>query len=444
MVKKLDILEKYINNEAGASYRNYDPAGMAALAGLGGNPHIGLKCVHIAGTNGKGSVAYMLNAIFSASGLRCGLYVSPHLLEINERIGISGSLISDRELVDYARRMDRLISGSGLAPTFFDILTAIALTFFRDNGCDISVIETGLGGRRDSTSLVVPECSVITEISLDHAHILGDTVEKIAAEKAGIIKEGVPVVTAASALPALEVIRREAAEKNAPFYAVDEHITITDVVKTDAGRVFTLAMPGGVMIRDIFIPLHGEHQVRNAAAAAAAGLIAGGGFRSVTPQTIRAALSSVIVPGRMEILSREPLIIFDPAHNAGAIDSLIRTIHEEYPGSSPVFVISLMADKDYEGIIDRFRSNGIRLFYFNLDDSRARCVSDGEPPFAGVSGSPQEISAALMREEPGGSPIVFCGTFRIYAAARECAEILSRRTGRSAPDSPRMTKNENP
>ena len=112
MVKKLDILEKYVNNEAGASYRNYDPAGMTALAGLAGNPHIGLNCVHIAGTNGKGSVAYMLNAIFSASGLRCGLYVSPHLLELNERIGISGSLISDRELVDYARRMDRLISVS--------------------------------------------------------------------------------------------------------------------------------------------------------------------------------------------------------------------------------------------------------------------------------------------------------------------------------------------
>ena len=122
--------------------------------------------------------------------------------------------------------------------------------------------------------------------------------------------------------------------------------------------------------------------------------------------------------------------MFDPAHNAGAIDSLIRTIHEDHPGSSPVFVISLMADKDYEGIIERFRSKGIRPFYLNLDDSRARCVLDGEPLFAGVSGSPREISAALMREEAGGSPIVFCGTFRIYAAARECASILSHRDPR--------------
>jgi dihydrofolate synthase / folylpolyglutamate synthase len=428
MVKKLDILEKFINNESHGDYRSYDLAGMAALMKLAGNPHNGLRCVHIAGTNGKGSVACMLARIFAASGLSCGLYVSPHLEDINERISINGVLISDNDLAACASRIEGLIAAGGLAPTFFDILTAIAFQYFRGTACDISVIETGLGGKRDSTNLVAPLCSVITEISIDHTHILGGTIEEIAAEKAGIIKHGVPVVTAASPGPALDVIEKEAAEKRSPVFAVGRDILISHVTKAPAGRNFSLTLPGGIEVPDIYLPLPGEHQVRNAAAAAAAAAIAGSTIHSVTPHTIRAALGSVAVPGRMEQLSSRPAIVFDPAHNPGAMEALISTIAEEYPGSSPLFVVSLMADKDYSGIWRIFREHGIRPVYYNLDDIRARRVRPGDDSLVdGVFDSPEGISGLIASRYESSGPVVFCGSFRLYTAARECA---ARFTGR--------------
>jgi len=198
-------LSRFINNENRTNY-SQDLDHVRAVLELAGNPHAAFQSIHIAGTNGKGSVAHMLNSIFMNSGYRTGLYTSPHLLEINERIKIQDENIPDQVFGGYVDDISASLDSTGIMPTYFDVLTACAFRYFSENHVDIAVIETGLGGRLDSTNVVTPCCSVITGISLDHMDILGNTLEAIAREKAGIIKYKVPVVTANQYPMVLDII----------------------------------------------------------------------------------------------------------------------------------------------------------------------------------------------------------------------------------------------
>src|SRR5208283_2053828 len=194
------------------------------LAALAGNPQEKLRFIHVAGTNGKGSTCAMLESIYRVAGLRTGLFTSPHLVSFRERIQVNRQLISEHEVVRLVEEIQPLLKQfpAGHHPTFFEVVTLMALKFFAEQRCDLVIWETGLGGRLDATNIVMPLASVLTNIALDHQQWLGDTVEKIAAEKAGIIKPGVPVITAADEPEALAVIEGTAREKNAPLVIVND------------------------------------------------------------------------------------------------------------------------------------------------------------------------------------------------------------------------------
>jgi len=213
------ILNKYLNNEKKVNISNYGLNSIIHLLGHLKNPQKNFKSLHIAGTNGKGSTAFMIASILQKSGYKTGLYTSPHLLRINERIKINLTDINDELLLRYISEIDRFSDSEGCVPTYFDVLTAAAFKYFSDEHVDIAVIETGLGGRLDSTNVVTPELSIITDISLDHTRILGDNLRDITIEKCGIIKPGVPVITSNTDPEILTVIDEFSRRLDSELYA---------------------------------------------------------------------------------------------------------------------------------------------------------------------------------------------------------------------------------
>jgi dihydrofolate synthase / folylpolyglutamate synthase len=284
------------------------------LAALAGNPQNQLRFIHVAGTNGKGSTCAMLESIYRAAGLRVGLFTSPHLVSFRERIQINRQLISESEVARLVMELRGLQSGTGFQPvsdrqdahpTLFEFATVMALKYFAEQKCDLVIWETGLGGRLDATNIVTPLASVITNIAFDHQQWLGDTLEKIAAEKAGIIKPGVPVVTATNAPEALAVIEEIARDKNAPMVKV--------------GPVSSRSLAGKMPAP----PLAGEHQKINAALAFAT-VEALQRQIPVTEENIRLGLAEVNWPGRLQLVAKEGggKILLDGAHNVAGVETL--------------------------------------------------------------------------------------------------------------------------
>ena len=301
------------------------------LAELTGNPHQHLRFIHVAGTNGKGSTCAMLESIYRAAGLRVGLFTSPHLVSFRERIQINRQFITEDEVVRYVAELKPLLGA--FAPdhqlTFFEAVTIVALRYFAEQKCDLVVWETGLGGRLDATNIVTPLASVITNIGIEHSEWLGDTVEKIAAEKAGIIKPGVPIVTAATTRHGLETIRAIAQERRSPLTVVgaaDMHLPPLDAIQ---------------------LPLHGPHQRLNAA-------LAIGAVRILTNQipaadsALRAGLAAVDWPGRMHRIQTVSgqTILLDGAHNPDGAEALRIALEEEFPGANPTMIFGVFRDKD--------------------------------------------------------------------------------------------------
>jgi len=289
---------------------------MQSLAAKLGHPEQSLSFVHIAGTNGKGSVAAMCASIAAAAGLKTGLYTSPHLLSYRERFQINGALILEDRLNQYLA----LFEAQGWPGTFFEISTALALLYFRDEKADLVVWETGLGGRLDATNIVMPKVSVLTGIGLDHTQLLGETLEVIAAEKAGIIKSGVPVIAACCDRGALEVIRRKAA-------AMGSKIRV--IVEDD--------------LDEFPSPLLGDHQRWNTAVAVAS-------MRSVIPgltdEVIQRGLSAVSWPGRAQWLQTEPQILLDGAHNSEAMRALAKLVPVSFGERKIQLVFGAASDKE--------------------------------------------------------------------------------------------------
>ena len=264
------ILNTYINNEKIKNYQNYSLNTVKALMHELGNPHENLKSIHIAGTNGKGSTAYMLNEIFIRAGYKTGLYVSPHLVRLHERISINKRQIEESVLYTYARLIDALALSMPTRPTFFDMLTAIALRYFYDEQCDICIMETGLGGRLDSTNIINPLISVITDISQDHVSILSGNLTAIAREKAGIIKKNRPVITTNRDKAVLDIIRNTSRTCGSPLlvHGKDYTSVINDI--SGSGISFSYSDTRGCSLPDLHIPLFQRHQATNAAAAVCA------------------------------------------------------------------------------------------------------------------------------------------------------------------------------
>jgi dihydrofolate synthase/folylpolyglutamate synthase len=312
------------------------------------HPQRSFPSVHVAGTNGKGSVCAMLAEILSLHGLRVGLYTSPHLVRVEERIRAGGEEISTRDFCRLTAvvkgRIDRLLARKKLEahPTFFEVLTILALLYFREKKVDIAVLEVGMGGRFDATNVVTPVVSVITNISKDHQEYLGKKIGQIAFEKAGIIKPGVPVVCGAESKTALGVIRRDAGEKEAPlFLALDRENRLTGEKKKSC-YIFEYSF-GDEMFR--FSPgLLGAHQGRNAAIAIAAASVLNWVWKPLEKKKIIRGIGQARWEGRLESVSRNPLILLDGAHNEAGAAALARYITDFCP-EPPVIVLAIMKDK---------------------------------------------------------------------------------------------------
>ncbi len=302
------------------------------MAELVGNPHHSLRFIHVAGTNGKGSTCAMLENIYRRTGLKVGLYTSPHLVRFNERIQVNRVPIPDDAIVRLVDLLKVHIESKApeIQPTFFEFTTIIALGWFAEQKCDLVIWETGLGGRLDSTNIVTPLASVITNIGLDHQHILGKTLAAIAVEKAGIIKPGIPVTTATADHDALEVIRFKAKEMDAPLIVVDA---------------------AAVQRLDIRPSLRGAHQQTNAALAAATVRL----LRFVLPVTdeqLRAGLETTDWPGRLQRVERGTSLWFlDGAHNLDGIRTLATFLQQQESRHRPTLILGMLTDKDWKEMV---------------------------------------------------------------------------------------------
>lgn len=325
------------------------------LAELAGDPQKRLRFIHVAGTNGKGSTCAMLDSVYRKSGLKVGLFTSPHLVSFRERIRIDGEMISEGDLVREVERLQsllRMFPGPN-HPTFFEVVVVLALNWFEGNECDLVIWETGLGGRLDATNIVTPLASVITNVSLDHQKWLGETVAEIAKEKAGIIKPGVPALTTAEDPAALNVIREAAEKTGAPLTVVGEGAA------ADAGIDGPkLSMPGA-------------HQRRNAALAAET-VEALQDAIPVVSSPLASGLEQACMAGRFQVIRPDVggAIVLDGAHNEAGVDSLLATLAEEFREGKPAFVLGMLDDKAWPAMCAKLASAASRVILAPVASAR--------------------------------------------------------------------------
>ncbi len=354
-------------------HASYDYAQALGLKRIGqllqriGDPHLHLPVVHVAGSKGKGSAAAMIAAILSQAGYRTGLYTSPHLERMEERIGIDGRCCTPSELCALVEQIrpaveqldEQAAAEKSIGPTLFEILTAMALRYFVDRRAQIAVLEVGLGGRLDATNVCRPAVCVITSISFDHTQQLGSTLEAIAGEKAGIIKPGVPVVSGVTEDEPRAVIRHTCRslgcrllELGVDFdfrYYPARHLEQADC----AARLDFLSPPDMAVeqLQGLDLTLLGSHQAANAAVAVAAVLqLAQQGWH-VSAEAIRRALGGLRWPGRIELLARRPAVILDAAHNVASVQALVRTVEESFSVARRVLLFGTTQDKDVPGML---------------------------------------------------------------------------------------------
>ena len=330
---------------------------MNALLSKLDNPQEDLKVIHVAGTNGKGSVCRYIYEALREAGYRTGLYTSPYLEVFNERIEMDGAYISDEDLEQLTNRVLEKVeemTAEGLeSPTEFEVVTAIAFLYFSEKKADYVVLEVGLGGRGDSTNVVKkPLASVITSISLDHTDRLGNTIGEIAAEKAGIIKEGCLTITSAEQDEALEVLQQKADQMGAALYDSRE-LPCRIKEETEEGSCFTSEIFGDTY--EIEITMLGAHQVQNALTALETlVLLRRKGLLKISNEAIKAGFRKARQIGRLEILSKEPLVLIDGAHNPDGAKALKQTVDRLFIGRKILMTTGVLADKDVDGILDSF------------------------------------------------------------------------------------------
>ena len=326
---------------------------MTALMVRLGMPQTRYRTLHIAGTNGKGSTAAMAAAVLQAAGYRVGLYTSPHLVEFRERIRVNGEMIVESQVAQLTEQLQTLCQPD-LSPTFFEYTTAMAFQHFADSGVNVAVLEVGLGGRFDATNVVTPMACAITTISLDHQEYLGATLSSIAFEKAGIIKQGVPVVLGRLEDDAWRTIEQVAQERQAPVFCLNKDF------RTEGETPQQFSYRGlGMHYDGLACALEGRHQLDNAACALALLGVAAPQGIAVTTEAVREGLRVVNWAGRLEVVDRRPTILLDGAHNPAAAtvlaDYLTRS-DRSHPSRPVVLVLGMMRDKDHRGFVEPLRS----------------------------------------------------------------------------------------
>ena len=376
-----------------------------------GNPHRDLKCIHIAGTNGKGSVSAFLQCILTDSGLKCGKYISPNMISVCERISIDGEDISESELnsllsavQDAAQKTKDTL---GEYPTQFEIWTAAAFLYFSQKKCDMVVLETGLGGTRDATNIIpAPLVSVIVHIATDHTEYLGNTIAEIAGEKAGIIKSGSKcVVTAIQPPDAHEVLEKVCTEKNLPLITVSSPESLS---WNENGEYFNYKE-----ITDLQSSMLGIHQLDNAAVAIETALQLG-----IDEKYIKSGIKRAKNIGRFEILSKEPLVVFDGAHNPDGMITLVNALNRYFPDKSKSLIMATMGDKDITGSLSELK-NVLKLnkiYTVSVKDNPRAMAADKLCDIiknAGFTSTPcQSITEALGLSSDDMT--VICGSLYLY------------------------------
>lgn len=362
----------------------------ALLAALG-NPENTLKFVHVAGTNGKGSTSAMLASILTAAGYRTGLYTSPHLVRFTERMSVDGAEITDELLVTLAERVLAAAQGCGGSCTEFELMTALGVLYFAELRCDIVVLEVGLGGRLDSTNAIpAPEVAVITNIGLEHTAILGDTLEKIAREKAGILKSGSRAVLYAQTETVIRVVLDICREKSIPLT-----VTVPETLEVSAssldGQVFTYRGKGPYRL-----PLLGDYQLSNAAAALDTVDVLRERGWVIPDDAILRGLAAVRWPCRLELVRRNPDFLIDGAHNPQCVDALAASLKKLYGGKKLVFLAGVLADKDWQAMFERMLP--LAKAFVTLTPESTRALSADTLADCLRTRGAQAYSAATLRE----------------------------------------------
>lgn len=374
-----------------------------------GNPQKKLNCIHVAGTNGKGSVCAMISAVLTASGAKTGLYTSPYISCFRERMQINSEMISEAELSDiiafirpYADTIDDI--------TEFELITCAAFLWFYEKKCDVVVLETGLGGRFDSTNIIEsPICSVITKIGLDHTSILGSTIEEIAFEKAGIIKSGCPVVSAIQRDEAMSAISQTAQSHKSPLIKAGRCTPLIESISGTDAKYDNM---------QLHIPLAGSHQLENAAAAIEALRIAG-----IDDNTIISGIANASIPARLEYLEESPSCIIDGAHNPDGADTLAYALDNLTAGRRKIAVIGMLADKDYNDVIAKLAPQfdiAVTADGFSNRELSSEELSRLMDPYTKtvIGGTFDKALAAAQQLADDNDIIVVCGSLYLAGALR--------------------------
>ncbi len=369
MIQDYQQAEKFLADRTAKLGMDFGLERMERVLRKLGNPERSIPCIHIAGSNGKGSTLTFLKHILVAEGYRVGTFTSPYLEKLNEQIMIDEEMISDNKLVELLNYLLPVINESeqkGDYLTAFEVTTILAFLHFKNEQPDILIIETGLGGRLDSTNVIEPLLEIITSISLEHTNILGNSLGEIATEKAGIIKNGTSVVTGVKDEEALEPLAKQAEKMNAALYTLGKEFNILNRSHPENQEVFTVKWRE-YLLENLHISMLGSHQVENAALAVISSILLSETYRfSIREESIRKGLASARWKGRFEIVSNQPLIILDGAHNVSGINSLLSTINDRYPNCNIHILFAALKDKDYTKMIQMIEQKAVSISFTEI------------------------------------------------------------------------------
>lgn len=364
------------------------------------NPTRNTKVVHVAGTNGKGSTCAVIDSLARATGLRCGLFTSPHLVSYCERIRVNGEMIPEDKVLDHLSELKELVADWEHHPTFFELTLAVAMKHFKEMECDLIILETGMGGRLDATTAVPADVCVITPIAMDHSDWLGDTLEKVAGEKAGIICEKKPVISSKQERDAAIVIAEVADEKRAPLTTVEGPLI---------GYSLNLA---------------GKHQAENAKVAVEAVNALG---IQMDYDTVKYALSNIQWAGRFETISNDPLIIIDGAHNPHAADALVETWQSQYPNQKATLIFGAVDDKEASTVLDKLFTISESVHLTQIDSPRSldtdglRKLIPADAPFTTLH---EDLESCLDSVKNADHPILIAGSLFLIGQTKALFEKI--------------------
>ena len=395
-----------------------------------GDPWRGMRFIHVAGTNGKGSFCRMLAGILTAAGYRTGLFTSPYVLRFNERMMIDNREISNDELAKETETVRAFADAMTDPPTEFELITAIAFSYFKHQNCDLVVLECGMGGRLDSTNVIEePLLSMITGIDFDHTAYLGNTVEAIATEKGGIIKPGRPCLWGGENEAAKATLAAIAKERHSPFYTVDRSgLQVTSM--TLDGTIFDFDG-----LTDLSLPLLGTYQPRNAASVLTAVKLLRAQGVNISEQAIRAGLASAVWHARFELLKKnDPVILYDGGHNPQGVRAAVEAIRAYFPGKKVNLLSGVMADKDFDTIISTLKPIAAQVFTVTPQNPRALAAAEYAARFAGhgipatASASvPEALEHAIRQSRAEQRPLICLGSLYLYAELREALDEYQRK-----------------